>query len=201
VAEDDFLILQPTRIVQRKGIENSIELVRQLDDPRCRLAITHDSGDEGDAYPDRVRNYAKLLGVPVIFAAPWIADRRGTGPDGKRQYTIWDAYQQADLVSYPSTYEGFGNAFLEAVYYKKPILCNCYAIYRTDIEPCGFRALLMDGFLTDELVDQVRHVVNRRDSWEQIAEQNYQIAKRFFSYHTVERELRAILAKPSLSPP
>jgi len=31
-----------------------------------------------------------------------------------------------------------GNAFLEAVYYRKPVMCNRYSIYRTDIEPKGF---------------------------------------------------------------
>ncbi len=199
IGPDDFVILQPTRIVARKGIEHAIELVRLLDDPRCKLVITHDAGDEGSAYPDRIERYARLMGVEVVHAAPWIAERRGTAPDGRRQYTVWDAYPSADLVSYPSTYEGFGNAFLEAVYYKKPILANCYAIYRTDIEPCGFRALLMDGFLTDDLVDQVRHLVDHRDAWAETAEHNYEVARRYFSYGRVEQELRAILAKPSMS--
>ncbi len=200
VEHDDFIVLQPTRLVARKGIEHAIELVRLLDDRRCKLVITHNGGDEGNAYPDRVRRYASLMGVDFIHAAPWIADHRGTAADGRRQYTVWDAYQQADLVSYPSSYEGFGNAFLEAVYYRKPILANCYAIYRTDIEPCGFRAMLMDGFLTDDLVDQVRYLVAHRDSWDETADHNYEIARRFFSYDRVERELRAILAKPSFSP-
>jgi len=197
---EDFLVVQPTRVVQRKGIEHAIELIRHLDDPRCKLVITHGSGDEGDAYPDRVRRYAKLMGVDVIFAADWIGDRRGTGPDGRRLYTVWDAYQAADLVSYPSSYEGFGNAFLETVYFRKPILANCYAIYRTDIEPCGFRAILMDGFLTDDLVDQVRYLIDHRDSWSEAADHNYEVARRYFSYSRVEHELRAILAKPHLSP-
>jgi glycosyltransferase involved in cell wall biosynthesis len=201
VGAGDFLILQPTRIVQRKGIEHSIELVRQLDDPRCKLAITHASGDEGGAYPDRVRKYAALLKVDVIFAAPWITHRRGTGEDGQKQYTVWDAYQHADLVSYPSTYEGFGNAFLEAAYCRKPILCNRYAIYRTDIEPCGFRAILMDGFLTDDLVDQVRHLVEDRNCWQEVADHNYQVGTRFFSYQRARDELYTILAKPSLASP
>lgn len=201
VGADDFLILQPTRIVRRKGIEHSIELVRQLDDPRCKLVIAHNSGDEGDAYPDRILKYAGLLGVEVILAAPHVSHRRGTDPQGRGLFTIWDAYHHADLISYPSTYEGFGNAFLEAVYYRKPILCNCYAIYRTDIQPCGFRAILMDGFLTDDLVDQVRHLVRDRGRFREIAETNYELGKRFFSYARVEDELRAILAKPNLAAP
>ncbi|MFH1266859.1 MAG: glycosyltransferase family 4 protein [Planctomycetota bacterium] len=197
---DDFVLLQPTRVVQRKGIEHSIELVRQLDHHQCKLVIAHASGDEGDEYSERVVKYAKLMGVEVIFAAPWIAHRRGTGPQGRKQYTIWDAYQKADLITYPSTYEGFGNAFLEAVYYRKPILSNRYAIYRTDIEPCGFKAILMEGFLTDDVVDQVRRVLLDKNCCREIADHNYELGARFFSYGRVEDELRAILAKPGMSP-
>lgn len=195
---EDILVLQPTRIVQRKGIEHSIELVRQLEDSRCKLVITHSSGDEGDRYAERVLKYARLMGVKIILAAQWIAHERGQGPDGQPRFTIADAYNQADFVTYPSTYEGFGNAFLETVYYRKPIVCNRYSIYRTDIEPCGFDTILMDGFLTDEVVDQVRLVLRDTDRRQRMVEQNYEAAKRFFSYQRVENELRAILAKPGL---
>jgi glycosyltransferase involved in cell wall biosynthesis len=196
LAPDDILILQPTRVVPRKAIEHSVELVRQLNDPRCKLVITHASGDEGDAYVQRIREYAELLNVPVIFADSWIYHQRGTRPNGQKHYTIWDAYHHADLVTYPSLYEGFGNAFLEAIYYKKPILCNRYGIYRTDIEPCGFHVILMDGFLTPEVVDQVRRVLHDKPQTQEMVEQNYQVARRFFSYERVEHELRPILARP-----
>ena len=39
--DDDFLILQPTRVVQRKGIEHAIEVVRRLKDARAKLVISH----------------------------------------------------------------------------------------------------------------------------------------------------------------
>lgn len=197
---DDYLILQPTRIVQRKGIETSIELVRRLNDPRCKLVITHGSGDEGDTYAERVRQYADLLGVEFILAKPWISSHRATTPEGRKLYTIWDVYAQADFVTYPSTYEGFGNAFLEAVYFKKPILCNLYGIYRTDIEPCGFDEILMDGFLTDDVVDQLRRVLTDEQQRRAMVEHNYDIARQYFSYGRVETELRALLAKPRLAP-
>ena len=111
-----------------------------------------------------------------------------------------DAYQHADFVTYPSTYEGFGNAFLEAIYYRKPILCNRYAIYRTDIEPCGFDVILMDGFLTVETVEQVKRVLFDEEYRNNMVEHNYEVARRFFSYQRVEDELHAILAKPTLMP-
>jgi mannosylglucosylglycerate synthase len=196
----EHLILQPTRVVQRKGIEDSIELVRRLDGLPCKLVITHASGDEGDEYAERLRRFAALLGVELIFAEPWISDRRGTSPEGRKQYTAWDAYQQADFVTYPSTYEGFGNAFLETVYYRKPILCNRYGIYRTDIEPCGFRVVMMDGFLTDRVVDEVRRLLLDPDERGRMVDHNYEVGARFFSFHRVEDELRAILAKPTVAP-
>jgi len=197
----DILVLQPTRIVQRKGIEHSLELVRRLEDPHVKLVITHTSGDEGERYSERVLMYAELMGVEVILAAPWIANERETTLDGKHRFTIADAYHQADFVTYASTYEGFGNAFLEAVYYRKPIMCNRYSIYRTDIEPCGFDTILMDGFLTDKVVDQVRLVLRDEDRRQRMVEHNYNVAKRFFSYHRAETELSAMLSTALPSDP
>lgn len=196
VAEDDVLILQPTRVVRRKGIEHAIELVHRLRASSCKLVITHGAEDEGDAYPDRVREYAALLGVPVIFAGPWISHQRGVTEAGTKQYAIWDVYPHADLVAYPSTYEGFGNAFLEAVYYKRPILCNRYSAYRTDIEPCGFRAIVMDGFLTDQVVEDVDRVLRDDVYRQEMVEHNYKLGRRFFSFDVVQRELQMLLAKP-----
>jgi glycosyltransferase involved in cell wall biosynthesis len=197
--DKDILILQPTRVVQRKGIETSIELVRRLDDPRCKLVITHSAGDEGPAYAQRVDSYAALLGVEVIYAEKWIGDEHDPSPGAQRKYSIWDAFRAADFVTYPSTYEGFGNAFLEALYFKKPILCNRYAIYRTDIEPCGFDVILVDGFLTEEVVGQVREVIDDPARRLRMVEHNYETARKFFSYDRVEGELLAILNKPRLA--
>ena len=43
------LLLQPTRVVQRKGIEHAIELVHRLQ-RKAKLVISHASGDEGHDY-------------------------------------------------------------------------------------------------------------------------------------------------------
>ena len=196
ISDDDFLILQPTRVVARKGIEHTIELVHRLDDPRCKLVITHDGAAEGGAYPRRIRQYAKMLGVDIIFAAQHVSFQRGNDVDGLKQYSIWDVYPHADLVAYPSTYEGFGNAFLESIYFRKPIFCNRYTIFRTDIEPCGFQAVVMDGYLTDEVVDEVRRVLTDKIHRQAMVEQNYLAARSYFSFERVEHELRAILDRP-----
>ncbi len=195
VGDDELLVLQPTRVVARKGIEHAIELVRELDGRRAKLVITHSALDEGDAYVKRITRFARTMGVELVMAYPWVGDERGAGRDGRPVFTVDDAYTQADLVTYPSTYEGFGNAFLEAVYHRRPIVCNKYAIYRTDIEPCGFRIPLFDGFLTDEVVEEVRRVLDDEKYRRAMVDHNYRIGRRFFSYDVVEQELLSMLRR------
>ena len=74
IGDDDVLVLQPTRVVARKGIEHSIELVRRLGDHNAKLIITHEAGDEGHEYAQRIREFADIMDVKVIYAADRIAD-------------------------------------------------------------------------------------------------------------------------------
>jgi glycosyltransferase involved in cell wall biosynthesis len=189
---DHYFFLQPTRVVRRKGIEISIELINRLKLP-VDFVISHSGGDEGSAYEDRIRSYAALLNVKAIFAADIIGEHRGTSADGRKIYSFRDVYPFADLVTYPSLLEGFGNGFLEAVYFRRPILVNNYTIYAVDIKPKGFRAIEFDGFITDETVEQVRKVLTDPSFVQQMVEQNYQLAKRFYSYSVLEHQLRALL--------
>ena len=109
IRNGEYFFLQPTRVIQRKGIEHAIELMRRLDMP-AKLIISHASGDEGNDYEKRVREYADLLDVTVRFESDQVQDERGTTDDGKKIYTLGDVYPHADMVTYPSTIEGFGNA-------------------------------------------------------------------------------------------
>ncbi|HEX2979721.1 MAG TPA: hypothetical protein VHO48_05625, partial [Anaerolineaceae bacterium] len=95
-----FMILQPTRIIQRKGIEHAIELTRRLGMP-AELVITHAAGDEATDYEKHVRIFADLLDVTVNFVADIVAPQRGTTADGRKIYSLADVYRQADLVTYP----------------------------------------------------------------------------------------------------
>lgn len=193
LAPSEFFFLQPTRVIQRKGIEHAIELVRRLGLP-AKLVISHASGDEGTDYEQRVREFAHLLAVDVRFEADLVQDQRGRTPDGRKIYTLGDVYPHADLVTYPSSIEGFGNAFLEAVYYRRPIVVNNYSIYEVDIRPKGFHAVWFDGFINADTLQQTRHILLNPVEAQAWAEQNYQLAQRYFSFTVLERRLQAILA-------
>jgi hypothetical protein len=134
------------------------------------------------------------LDVTVRFESHQVQDKRGVTKDGKKIYTLGDVYPHADLVTYPSSIEGFGNAFLEAVYYRRPILVNNYSIYEVDIKPKGFRTVWFDGFINTETLKKVREVLLKTLEAQVWAEENYQLAKRYFSFTVLERRLQSILA-------
>jgi glycosyltransferase involved in cell wall biosynthesis len=193
IEPDECIILQPTRIVPRKRIELAIELARRLD-RKCVLLITHESGDEGTAYEKYLHDFSELLGVRVIFGTKRINHHRNRLPDGSKVYSLADAYHQADLVSYPSTIEGFGNAFLETIYYKRPIVISTYEIFKTDIEPKGFRVVGFDDFITEETVRLARYVLENPEFCSQMVEYNYETGRRYYSFATLKASL-AILIK------
>ena len=191
--EDDVFILQPTRIVARKGIEHAIEVVNRLNNPKAKLVISHSAGDEGWAYEERIKSYARIMGVPLIIRPDIIGTSRGITPNGQKVYTLWDIYPHADLVTYPSMYEGFGNAFLEAIYFRKPLLVNRYSIYEKDIEPMGFEVITMDGYVTDNVIDEIRLILSSPEERSRRAEKNYQLAAQFFSFDVLAYKLMTIL--------
>ena len=193
MAPDEKMLLQPTRVVQRKGVEHAIELVNQLG-LKARLVISHAAGDEGDAYEHRVRDFADLLDVPTNFVSDIIKEQRGTTQDGRKIYTLGDVYPHADLVTYPSDIEGFGNAFLEAIYYRRPIVVNNYSIFDIDIKPKGFRVIEFDGYITAETVQHVRQALDDPQLAQDMTQHNYRLARRHYSYTMLERRLQTLIA-------
>ncbi len=192
LTEEDVLILQPTRIIRRKGIEMAIELVGRLGDDRCKLVLSH-ATDVDPEYLAELRALAEEWEVDMRVPIDQIDSVRATRGGGK-VYGLWDVYPHADFVTYPSLYEGFGNALIEAVYFRLPVLVNRYPVYDADIRPLGFRFVEINGAVTDRAVEAVRDLLSQEQRRQQAVDHNYQLAARHFSYHTVEERLRPLIS-------
>ncbi len=190
----DWLFLQPTRVIARKGIDISFELLRRLREPRARLVISHQAGDEGMAYYRQLLDRAEAMNVEVHYLAGFIQEQR-VMRNGRKAYTLWDVYPHADFVTYPTLYEGFGNALLEAIYFRKPVLVNRYSVYVADIAPLGFDFVQVDGWITDEAVSEVRHLLDDPGRCQAIANSNYELARRHFSYDVLASALERLLSR------
>lgn len=201
--QQNLMILQPTRVIRRKGIELSIELVRRLRQPGCLkrlmdkepvLVITHHAGDEGIAYLEELEQIASAAGVPLIYAATRFGPR-STVINRQKIYSLWDAYVQSDFVTYPSRYEGFGNALLESIYFRLPLLVNRYNVYIADIAPLDFDLIEINGQITDETIEQVIEAIIDPVRRRRMVEYNYQLALEHYSYEAVSPRLSSLLER------
>ncbi len=192
--KDDLLILQPTRVVQRKGIEQAISLVQMLNLPKARLIVSHSLDDEGPSYAEWLEKWASRQGVALHFIHEKVEGESIGGDPATRYYSLQDLYPHVDLVTYPSTLEGFGNAFLEAIYYRKPIFVNRYPVFIVDIESKGFDVIAIDGFPTESALEKVRRVLTDPHRRRQMVEHNLQVARKHFSYQILRKELANLIS-------
>jgi glycosyltransferase involved in cell wall biosynthesis len=192
ISDDDLFILQPTRVIQRKGIEMALELLSQMDIPNKRLFITHRAHDEGLEYWRWLKREAGVMRIDLRLIDHLVGTERAT-ENGHKLYSLWDAYPHADLVTYPSTYEGFGNALLEAIYFHKLIVVNRYPVYNADIGPLGFDFVELDGFVDRNAVNRVEELLRNPKLVEEMAKKNYALAQEYFSLEVLEKKLKEII--------
>ncbi|GAG26825.1 unnamed protein product, partial [marine sediment metagenome] len=93
----------------------------------------------------------------------------------------------------PSSFEGFGNAFLEAIYFGKPIVVNNYSIYAIDIKPKGFRTIELDDYVDSEAIELTRKVLETPTLVEEMVKHNYELGRKYYSYSVLRQGLKALL--------
>jgi len=188
VAEGDPMILQPTRIVPRKCIERAIDLAAALEMKKPLVVTSHSAGDEGSEYLAALRDYAEMRHVELSCI-----DDSVSAVGRNTSFSFRSLYSAADFVTYPSGYEGFGNALLETVYYRRPLLVNRYPVFIRDIESVGFDFCLMDGLINREIVAKVEEFLYIQDRRLEGIEKNYDLARRFYSLEVLEKKLLSLI--------
>jgi glycosyltransferase involved in cell wall biosynthesis len=191
-------LFQITRIVKRKGIETAVELVEKLNNKNVKLIVTGSAADD-----ERKGYFRKLcetikknkLEDRVVFAYRRILSNRGKTKNGAKIYSLSDAYASATACTYFSSYEGFGNAFLEAVLAKKPIFVNNYKpVFWPDIGSKGFKTVMIENNkLTDEALNEFDKIIHNKKLQTVIGEYNYNLGRLLFSYSVLKERLEFLL--------
>ena len=190
----DIPLFQVTRIVRRKGIETAIEVIHQLDDDRIKLIITGSAADDARKgyYKELlIKIKEKKLEKHVVFSHRIILNNRGKGWRGRKIYSLSDAYANAVACTFFSTYEGFGNAFIECILAKKPIFVNNYEpVFWPDIGSKGFKTVMLENnVITDNNLEEIKKVIYNKKLQKEIGEYNFEIGKKLFSYEILEEKL------------
>ena len=136
---DQIVLMQPTRVIPRKGIELSIDLAARIDgDPA--LIVTHPDDLDPEYWASLVERAERLqVDLRLVDA-------------GRSRSDLASAYAAADLVCFPSLYEGYGNALVETLYFRRPLFVNRYSVFVRDIARYGITGIEIDGEVTDEAV-------------------------------------------------
>ncbi|HEV7525070.1 MAG TPA: glycosyltransferase family 4 protein [Acidimicrobiia bacterium] len=113
-ADDDFVLFQPARAIERKNVPGALRFAHQLHplapDLPLRLWI---SGPAEDGYAPVLDRIIERAEIPVSVG---------------RAATASDAYAASDLVLFPSTWEGFGNPVVEAIAYRRACAAYPYPV-------------------------------------------------------------------------
>ena len=196
-SEDDIFLYQITRIVRRKGIETAIERVVTF--TTLKLVITGNYADDaGSAYYNELVNqiHDLKLGKQVSFAHHLFHNKGLSGVNGEVRYSLSDAYAHSTACTYFSTYEGFGNAFVEAVLARRPVFVNNYEpVYMPDIGSLGFKTVMIENSrLTGEAVQSMAEVIYNKELAGEMAEYNFELGKKHFSFSTLGDKLEELIA-------
>lgn len=223
IGEKDFVITQATRITERKAIENAILFAKSFTeilknaiekngevklgsrifdkDTKVKLFFPNFVEIDGMPYWERLLAFAKKYNVEIVYGGDHFLPERING-----KYSFWDAYQYTDIVTYPSIWEGFGNQFLEAVFFKKlPVLFE-YPVFISDIKGEGYKYVSMgDKFTAKDGLNLIEEEVAQQAAQEAfetlqddnklsaILNENFEIAKKNHDESILTKDLLSLV--------
>jgi mannosylglucosylglycerate synthase len=165
VPPEQLVLLQPTRAIARKNVPAGLRLAEALG------ATYWLTGPAEDGYGSELER--------VLAAAA--CDLRHGLPEGVE---IADAYEAADAVVFPSTWEGFGLPLIESALYRKPVAVGRFPTME-ELAAFGFR-----WFPADDPAP-LRAWLERPDR--ELLERNHAVARRHFSIEAVDTCLAKVL--------
>ncbi len=219
IKKNDFIILQATRIARRKAIENAIlfaERIKREIEKNAPIKLKNKTlkknsnvfillpnfieyGEED--YWQELKKLAKQRNVNLL----WAGDKFDLSGKEKNLYSFWASYLVADIVTYTSYWEGFGNQFLEAVYFKKPIVLFEYPVFRKDIKKEGYKYISLGAkvvrkkslnFVSEKKISEAAKKMVawlKKGNIEEDLSNNFEIAKNNHSVSLLKNEFEQIL--------
>jgi len=222
LAENDIVLLQATRVTERKAIELAVEMTASLNKRRQELSGVLYNGQRftNDSrivlvlagLPEADRNYINFLqeladdcGVELLWVNDLIKAERVV--ENNKYYSLWDIYTIADIITYPSILEGWGNQFLEAIFSRTPVALFEYPVFADEIKEKGFLyasfgseyEMRDNGYVRvpDEnisrVTDKVMRYLKDKEYRNDVVETNFRLGKEFYSYQVLGEELDKLL--------
>lgn len=183
----EVMLLQPTLAIERKSIGQSIRFAEDLAEASGRKATLVVTGPCEEGYDSRFESLCRDSSVRVIHVPNWAGSVRDD-PAAGSPYDIHDLYARCDMVTFPSSREGFGNPVLESVVHRKPLLVAEYPVLE-ELRGFGFQFLALD----EGAVDRAIKLMDRPQLLDEMLDRNYVIGRKNFSLAVLEEQMRAAI--------
>ncbi len=170
VAPDETLVVHPVRAIERKNIPAALALTEQLGGVYWLL------GPAEDGYGPTLDSILATAGCRVV----WWGD-----------FSRPDLYAAADLVVFPSTWEGFGNPPIEAAIHRRPVVVGPYPV-ADELRELGFRWFGVGA------VDEIRSFLACPDPT--LIETNHRLAVEHLSHDAMASRIAALIADAGWMP-
>ena len=197
--DNNYLFLQPTRIIKRKNIERSIDFVKNLSSMMAKKIYLLVSGlpeKHEIGYFKNIIEYAKKKDINMILCNEFEnINIKGSNIKIKKVFKlfdIYDLYNACDLVTFPSDLEGFGNPVLEASAFKKPLFVNNYPVLK-DILEKDFDFILINKKIDEKCLKKAAEILSNSKYREKITDKNFKIVKEYYSFKFLIKALKEIL--------
>jgi glycosyltransferase involved in cell wall biosynthesis len=167
VAEDEVLVAHPVRAIERKDVPTAVRLCEAL---RATYWLLGPAEEGYGPTLDRVLGAARCR----VLHRPW-EDRAGI-------------YAAADHVTFPSTWEGFGNPPIEAALHRRTVSVGDYPV-GAELRAHGFEWFSPDavGAIRSALADPGSEEARR------MLDRNEAVAREHFGVEPMRGLLRTLL--------
>ncbi len=178
VADNELLLAHPVRAIERKNIPEAISIATALGGTYWLL------GKPEDGYDEQLESALANATCRVIH---------------EPSETRAQIYAAADMVLFPSTWEGFGNPPIEAAIYRKPVVVGTYPVAEE------FRALGFDWFSPTDLEAMRLHLAAKAAGADdptdtQRLEHNQLLARQHLSHETMAEQLASLIDEAGWTP-
>ena len=128
--------------------------------------------------------------------------------ENQKMYSFWDTYAVADLVTYPSLWEGWGNQLLEAFQARLPVVLFEYPVYLEDIKQRGFDVISLGSTIDDfdeanlarinqetliNAANEAVRILTDRDRRLEMVNHNHLISQKHYSLTALQTMLKELL--------
>jgi mannosylglucosylglycerate synthase len=157
------VVLQPTRAIRRKNVPAALTLAEELGATYWLL------GPAEEGYGDELHELLAGARVPVLHRPGEIEPA--------------DAYAAADVVAFPSVWEGFGNPVVESAVHRKPLFIGDGYPVASELEEFGFRWF--------RSADEVAAFLDHPDP--DLLVHNHEVARRHFNLADLPARIAEVL--------